>query len=459
MGRRNVLLITIDCLRADQLSCMGYSKKTTPHLDRFSKKGVLFKQAIAQGPLTRPSFQSILTSTYPLMYGGYERLSEKRISIAEVLKKEGYKTGAFHSNPWLSSFFGYNRGFEAFEDSLAKGQTKRYKAAFEEELEKVSEKLHSLIKKIFSLKHKISSWISPGKKRHYIPADKITKKAMSWIEDNQGEDFFVWLHYMDPHHPHLPIEDCMDFYNQPLDQEKIINIQQKNRTPHKLTDKELELMIDLYDGEIRYVDLWINKLLNKLKDLGISDETLKIVTADHGKHFIDRGNSSFVRLYDETIHVPLIIDAGKDFGSDTIEQQVELLDIPPTILEYLNLEKPDKFMGENLLPLLNNDSWEEKYAFSEVVVGAENEDKKVKGDIQRSCRTPNWKCVLDEKTKNFELYNLKKDPNETFDFSEEKDNKAEKFLTEIKKHEKREKEIEEGTEKRRIKRKIQDLKV
>ena len=114
----NMILLTIDCLRADHLSCLGYSKKTTPNLDDFASTGLLFSQAISVGPSTPPSFIAIHTSTYPLMHGGELYISDSRLTLAQALKEQGYHTAAFHSNPWVSSHYNYNKGFNTFDDGI-----------------------------------------------------------------------------------------------------------------------------------------------------------------------------------------------------------------------------------------------------------------------------------------------------------------------------------------------------
>ena len=120
----NLILVTIDCLRADHLSCLGYFKKATPNLDYLASGGVLFSQAISVGSGTTPAFMAIFTSTYPLMYGGQLYITNQRTTLAQVLKEHGFHTAAFHSNPWLSSFYGYHKGFDTFDDSIQRSRGK-----------------------------------------------------------------------------------------------------------------------------------------------------------------------------------------------------------------------------------------------------------------------------------------------------------------------------------------------
>lgn len=122
---KNVILITIDCLRADHVGCLGYDRPTTPNIDELAEAGVLFTQAFSQGSKTATSFPALLASTYPLMFEGYKRISEPRKMISEVLKENGYTTAAFHSNPTLSSYFNYDRGFDTFEDLMTSADNEK----------------------------------------------------------------------------------------------------------------------------------------------------------------------------------------------------------------------------------------------------------------------------------------------------------------------------------------------
>lgn len=121
----NVVLITIDCLRADHVGCLGYDRNTTPNIDQIAEEGVLFEQAIAQGGRTATSFPSILTSTYPLMFGHHKKITRPRKTIAEVLKNHEFSTAGFHANPSLSRYFNYDRGFETFKDFVTDSDGER----------------------------------------------------------------------------------------------------------------------------------------------------------------------------------------------------------------------------------------------------------------------------------------------------------------------------------------------
>ena len=200
MEMKNAILITIDALRADHLSCLGYHRKTTPQLDEIAKHGILFKNAISNGASTPTSFRPILTSTYHSMYNDDRYLSKYRLTIQEALKRHGYSTAAFHSNPYLSGYFGYNRGFDTFVEisdfkkgDLFKGiETKGFESLF-----------HKFLFELKLMKFKLKKLYKFSKGEVYAKANTLNEKAIAWLKEHP-EKFFIWLHYMDVHTPYTP---------------------------------------------------------------------------------------------------------------------------------------------------------------------------------------------------------------------------------------------------------------
>ena len=235
----NLILITVDCLRSDHTSCLGYSKKITPEIDKIAKKGALFTQAISTGSWTSFSFPSILTSTFPLMH---EITSQKTkgihfpmrqkvmvwnvirlknvIGLAEVLKKKGYSTAGFHSNPYTSPYFNYGKGFDCYEDL---GQRLDIKSSAQ--LSKVNRWKKFILNKLSQLSGKFCwfrAWYRVYlRRRHlmysppYANADLTTEKGFSWLKKN-SRGFFLWLRYMDPHRPYplfrLSANDLLKYF-------------------------------------------------------------------------------------------------------------------------------------------------------------------------------------------------------------------------------------------------------
>ncbi|RLE41408.1 hypothetical protein DRJ16_06355, partial [Candidatus Woesearchaeota archaeon] len=196
----NVIFITVDCLRADHLSCLGYDKKT-PTIDSLAKEGFLFTQAISTGVPTSNSFPGILASTYPVYEVSkhhWRKLPKNATLISEVLRKNGYVTAAFHSNPMLSRYYGYSRGFDIFDDSLLfKIIERRNKLQnLARKITRGHAKAYKLAAKIYwtgvKIKNLFQRYLSQD--QPYERAEIITQKAISWLKNSCNKKFFLWLH-------------------------------------------------------------------------------------------------------------------------------------------------------------------------------------------------------------------------------------------------------------------------
>lgn len=380
---KNVVLVTVDCLRADHMGCYGYKRDTSPFLDRLSKKGLFFKNAFSNGPNTRHSVPSFLSSTYPLLFfdeakGG--RLSSGRKTLAEVLKKKGYTTLAVHSNPYVSKFYGYDRGFDFFNDFLM-GQVD-------------ADVDRNIFSKIISDGFKGLKAVLMKKLPHET-GEQINKEVFKILEDVEGP-FFCWVHYMDVHMPYVPPNrflhelDLKSFSHikKVWMGKKINDLDSRD----KIKDSEIEDYVDLYDGCIRYNDWILKDFIKKLEEK--YPDTIFIITADHGEEFREHGGLSHVeKLYDELLHVPLFF-YGKDVKSNTIKKPVSLLNLAPSILYLLGFGNDFLFQGENFL-----DS-------EDFVIAEAYRDKPI------FCyRDLEWKIIFNES--DIEIYDIKKDPGET----------------------------------------------
>ena len=405
----NLILITVDCLRADHLGCLGYPKRTTPNLDYLASKGVLFSQAISVAHWTSPSFIAILTSTYPLMYGGQLRITDSRTTVAQVLKEHGYHTATFPSNPWLSSYFGYHRGFDAFDDSFSKISP-----------ESLLRKPRSLVKRIIGTKGKLYHFLAQlyASMSIYPLGSDLNGKAVRWLRDNPS-NFFLWMHYMDIHELYSPSRRIIS----PFERYHLSKLTYRAvRNPGSLSPEEVNKLINLYDAKISYVDKIIGSLLRTLKPNDMLDNTFVVITADHGQQLMEHGYYGHnVGLYDELIHVPLII-IGPGLPSQVISQQVSLLDLAPTILDMLGIEKPRAFLGNSLLPLITGNKVQpgDLPAISETDSIADATHPRPWEPVSQldthqrviSFRTCKWKYIYNE-GKQDELYHLENDPGET----------------------------------------------
>jgi len=442
---KNAILITIDALRADHLSCLGYYRKTTPNLDLLAKNGVLFTNAISVGSETVTSVQSILASNYPLehfvMSGGIEKFyaalqnseraipkSEKAIvleiyrhgnRIAKVLEDYGYTTAAFHSNPLLSWYYNFGTEFDHFDDFITPNVARKYK--IRKKLQKYG-KLLNFIRYMYYKIHRTNEAFV-GKR-----AETINKKVISWLKEwlkENKSNFFIWIHYMDVHDPYMPLKEFQSYFrSKPLNNSKIQNLVFK-RGSNKLSKSDLEDLIDLYDAEIRYVDHAIKSLLDELSEMGILDDTFVIITADHGEEFGEHGNfgHGYGKLYDEIIHVPLII-CNSPYKNVKVDNPVSLVDIAPTILDLLDIPAPRSFQGESLIPVIKGER---------TPLGAVSESL-LKGTFVVAYRTREWKYIFYEGDNRRELYNIESDASEVKNLYGSESEKAREFELKIKEH-------------------------
>lgn len=392
---KNVVLITVDCLRADHMSCYGYKRKTTPFLDRIAKNAMFFENAFSNGPNTRHSVPSFLSSTYPLLFmeevmGG--KFHEGRKSMAELLKKKGYATAAIHSNPYISKFYGYNRGFDYFNDFLL-GQVED-----EIEMNKVSRTIKEIIKGIKAMMHKLP----------HEDGEKINEEAIKWLE-SIDEPFFLWLHYMDVHMPYVPPNKFLEelglrkysHIKKIWMGKKIDDVEMRK----KIKDKELPDYINLYDGCIRYVDWVIKEFMNKIEKK--FSDTIFVITADHGEEFREHGGLGHEeKLYDELLRVPLII-YGKEIEKKTVKKMVSLINLAPTLFHFLGIEKEKWFQGKTIFEAENF-----------VIAEAWKEGRTI------AYRDEKWKFI---KGKKKELYNLEEDKKEQRNVYNEYKEEGEKF--------------------------------
>ncbi len=342
----NIILLTVDSLRADHLSSYGYEKETTPELDDFADLGVRFEHAFATSSHTRESMPSLLSGRYP------DAAVDKKFnlgaaSIAELVPN--HTTGGFHSNPYLSRAFNFADGFDAFDDDLHFGEWK------------IAMYLRRLWDRL--------------RNHFYARADNINARALDWL-DLQDSSVFLWNHYMDPHDPYEPPIEHRNKYSD-LRQDSIRDLHKRAASnPNSISNSEKQKLIDLYDGEIRFTDAQIGMFLDRLKSDGWLEDTLVIITADHGDAFGEHGYFGHPRhLDEELVKVPLIIVGPGFEASKIVSIPVSTLDIVPTILQSCQIDSED-FPG-TALQKITQDKIEKRYIFCQVS-GEDN-----KGDLRK----------------------------------------------------------------------------
>lgn len=402
----NVVLLTVDSLRADAFGDDSIHGTTpTPRLDELAAESAVFSQAVANGPNTPSSFPSLLTSTYPLLYGGYRYLDEQRPFVAKTLAAEGFRTVGYHSNPFLGASHNYHVGFENFDDAAeGSDSVAGLKDAVESRLDPDS-RLYSFLRRIW---HVVSQQTDTAA---YASAESVVDDALDWIDGWDGEaPFFTWLHFMDVHYPFMPPDrDLRDLGVEPLSSRRVADLNGRmQEDPASLSEDDVADLRDLYYGELRFTDRQIGRLLDRLEELGLREETAVVFTADHGEAFGEHdrfGHHPY--LYDELLRVPLVVSA-PELGDATVDSQVSLIDVGPTIYDLVDVPTPEAVQGESLLPLAEGTETEDRVAISAALNGQ-----------MLACRTTEWKCFWRVEDDVVELYDLEADPGETRDVSDE----------------------------------------
>jgi len=346
----NVLLVTIDSLRYDHLGIYGYEHGPDSTISNLASEGTVFDRAFATGPGTNSSFPALLTGTYPLSYDGLGPLAPERPSVSAELRDQGYHTAGFHSNPFLSTQFNYDVGFDEFQDyqhPLMGIATK----VFPRGIELNNSYLKALDETIdLTGKMKALYRLLIGKPRPYVGAETITDDAIKFLE-SVDEQFFTWAHYMDVHHPcHPPTEYRSEFGVEEVSAADVSDLYSRLiQKPDSLTQEDFGTLIDLYDAAIAYVDDQVSRLIATLSKGGHLDDTIVIVTSDHGELFGDHDEfGKPPRMYDELIRIPLIVRDPTASVSELSEQLLSLVDIPPLIHEVLELDVPEVYEGNQL---------------------------------------------------------------------------------------------------------------
>lgn len=412
----NIILITIDSLRADHLGFMGYQKNISPNIDNLAKDCVVFNRAFAVGSSTPYSFPAILTSTYPLDYQGPQKIDKPRVLLSEVFKKAGYITAAFHANPFLSGFFGYNQGWDYFEDiTLPTGKLEKKNVIRDFLREIFKNTVISFSPRLF-FKIKYFKYIKKeariGSK---VKAPAINQLARDFIKSvkNEKSPFFLWLHYMDVHGPYYSKEHY--YQDKPYSFKEAIAGSYINyltdyghkKRMRKFLEKYFQDTINLYDQGIECFDKELEKLLDFLKEEDIEQKTIICLTSDHGEELFERGGVSHFncRLYNELLHVPLIIKI-PNRGYKKIEKKVSLIDLAPTIINLAGLEIPAFFKGRDLFDLTEYPLFHQAAShINDAQIGPTELRKKL-NHYNVACQINGRKYIKDNIHHSEELYNL-----------------------------------------------------
>jgi arylsulfatase A-like enzyme len=353
----NILLIVADALRADYLGCYGYSKPTSPNIDKFAAESLVFEKALSNSSWTKPSIGSVFTSLYPHEHGAVtwsSNLSDKCLTLAELLRNNNYSTFAIQTNPSITKKHNFNQGFQDYQEMI---------------MEK---------------------------------GGMVTSKFNAWVKKKSKAPFFAYLHYMDTHVP----------YNAPKEFSRIFGLDVKSifmpggfRTADVRLLNEIGLsaenkqdLVSLYDGAIKYFDLNFGWIIDNLKKCGILDKTIIILTADHGEEFWEHGGFAHGHsLHTEVLHVPLIIKYSTKLPSKRINSFVQLIDLFPTILKMSGIRYELSCRGHNLIRLAFRNEQADEEIYIETVLF---------GPIKRALLKDGWMLIKNLKQKREDTFDL-----------------------------------------------------
>lgn len=346
----NLLLITLDTTRADGMGLYNNKNHITPNIDRLGPNSVIFENCYANVPLTLPAHCSIFTGRYPHVHqvrnNGTYKLNPSETTLAEIYSSHGFQTSAIIASFTVSSKFGLDQGFDNYDENFGSTEV------------------------LLNLKTE-------------IPADQVYEKFLHWADDYDGQKFFLWVHFFDPHFPYIHHENISG-----------------GQTP---------TLWESYESEIRYVDTYVGKIMETLAAKGLMDNTIIVIAGDHGEAFGEHGEYGHgIFCYEESLKVPLIIHNPQYIQEKTIiTENISLVDILPSLLELNNYAIPKNISGQSFVNLIQGKKEKKKRTiYFESVFGHEEN---------------NWAPPIGIVDNNFkyislpeqELYDLKNDANET----------------------------------------------
>lgn len=380
----NVLLVTVDSLRADRIR-----SSVMPATRSFSDDAIVFEQCIANGPSTPASFPTIHASQYAASVEGFgippRAASSGPLTLAETLHDAGYATAGYTDNQFASGAYNYDRGFEELYDAGGLSESSRLKGFVQSNLDKDG-RLFRTIERVYNAVDPILT-AATGNSTEHERAASLNDRALDWIDEQDG-DWFAWLHYMDTHHPYeAPASYQERYLDEALSPAACRRLSRKGtHHPDEMTESEWETIRGLYDAECAYVDAQFDALRSALDDRGVLDETVVVLTADHGELVGEHGHAGHPPAFWESIiRVPLVVDhPSRDAAS--VPGQVRLIDLAPTITDTLGLDPDPAWEGASALELVDSEIGDREWAFGGV-------GRSLEYDIGFARRADGWKLL------------------------------------------------------------------
>ena len=456
--KKSVVLVTVDCLRADHCGFMGYLRPTTPFLNTLAADSLVFPKAIVAGAPTYYSLPAILTSRYPLAWGREVLgLAVREKNLASAFAEMGYRTAFFGAaNPYLSPQFGYDFGFETFcnflDDELFQAATSG------DDSTEPSDWTGNLNRVLANVSHRVPGlgaaydelyfqycqrWAaretqSFDRMRRFPAADVIVDRAQSWLASVGEQPFFLWLHFMDPHSPYYPKEEGLKILGGEWLTAARASYLNESWNRSDLGSKRLrhyrDEIIVLYDAGICWVDKQLSKLAESMRQSRLWENCIFALTADHGEEFLEHeGRYHAPSLTEELIHVPLLLRVPGMSRRTVCSNPFSLLHLAPTVLEAAGSAIPAEFQGQSHWTHLQaGTSWSEP-AIAESVAGCTNPFRPEyrRGSRLLAIRDAEYKLVLNFAAQTGHLFNLKLDQGERWPLPDQMAKSERRRLLEI----------------------------
>jgi len=430
----SLILITVDCLRADHVGFLGYQRPTTPFLDCLAKEGIVFENAVAAGAPTYYAVPSILASRYPLALGrDVVGIAPGENTLASVLQDSGFATAAFSAaNPYISSRFGYDQGFGIFADFLQGSEPTGAPVSTPSSLRNRANRLlanacHSVglgtayDEIYFQYCQKLTARrdVSLDAVRRFPSAELLVDSATRWLKEHCHQRFFLWLHFMDAHGPYFPKAEALKLIGADhIDASQAVYLNSywnRGDVSIERLQRKRDDIVSLYDAGIRWIDEQVRRLAEGLVELNVWDRCAVAVTADHGEEFLEHGGRTHLprKLTEELVHVPLMLRVPAGPRCRT-EAATSLMDLAPTLLDVVGIPGPAEFRGRSLWGQVRKGKFPERAVLSECVYDCTNPyyPKDRMGPRLLAVRLNQYKLVLDFANGTDPLYDLSSDPGE-----------------------------------------------
>jgi len=437
--QKSIVLVTVDCLRADHVGFVGYERPTSPFLDSLARESFVFPAAIVAGAPTYYSLPAILASRYPLALGrDVLGLAPGERTLASVLKQAGYATAAFGAaNPYISSRFGYEAGFDTFCDFLkdapaplsdGEGHSAPgggWASRLNRKLQRVRPAMGPLGMVYDELYFQYCQRITPvadslDSLRRFPAADAMVDEACTWLASVGRRPFFLWLHLMDPHAPYYPKDEALALMGfrslTPFRARYLNSYWNRSDLGSGRLARHRDQVVALYDAGIRWVDAQLARLIERLRSSRTWDNCIFAFTADHGEEFLDHGGRFHppARLMEELIRVPLLLRVPGSPKKELTKTPFSLLHLAPTLLDAAQLPVPSEFQGASCWPQLQQGTAFDAVAISECVASHNNPFRRENrlGPRVLSVRDARFKLVMHFDPPAERLYDLEADPGE-----------------------------------------------